>query len=176
MKKEAMTHKDAVKNALEQLGGRARLRYIYPLVIPEVTYKPGSDIKATIRRLLQTTPELFRPVEGMKGWWELVSFQEELAEKDKKIAELTSMHITKDGIIKGFSEFDNLMERVYVKQLMQLMFRGNAAWDNAYKEMREAGYFKEEKPQIILNSPQFEALYKITGNGAVNIGGTGNGK
>ena len=103
MKKEGkMTQKEAVKKALEELGGRARLRDIYPRVIPFVKYKPGSDIRATLRRLLQTTPEIFRRVEGMKGWWELVSYQQELAEKDKKIAELTKMHISKDEIIKAF--------------------------------------------------------------------------
>ena len=69
MKKQGeLTHKEAVKKALEELGGRARLKDIYPRVIPLVKYKPGSDIKATLRRLLQTTPEFFRPVEGMKGW------------------------------------------------------------------------------------------------------------
>ena len=87
MKKQGkVTHKEAVKQALEELGGRARLRNIYPLVIQRVTYKPGSDIEATIRRQLLTTPELFRPVEGRKGWWELVSYQEEVAVLKQRIA------------------------------------------------------------------------------------------
>ena len=165
-----MTHKEAVKKALEELGGRARLMDIYPRAIPYINYKSGSNIKATLRRLLQTTPELFRHVEGMKGWWELVSFQEELAEKDKKIAELTKSHITKDEIIRGFNDFDSLAERLFAKNIMQLMFRGNSAWENAYKEMKEANYFKEESPQIILNNPQFGSLYDINGNTEVKIG------
>ena len=170
MKKQGvLTHKEAVMKALEELGGRARLRDIYPRVIPLVKYKPGSDIKATLRRQLQTTPELFRPVEGMKGWWELVSYQEELAEKDKKIAELTNSNITKDGIINAFNSFDSLTERLYAKQLMQLMFHGNAAWESAYKEMKDAVYFKEESPQIIINNPQFGSLYEIKGNKEVKI-------
>lgn len=164
-----LTHKEAVRKALEELGGRARLRDIYPRVIPYIKYKPGSDIKATLRRLLQTTPELFRPVEGMKGWWELVSYQEELADKDKKIAELTNSNITKNGIINAFNSFDSLIERLYAKQLMQLMFHGNAAWESAYKEMKDAGYFKEESPQIIINNPQFGSLYEIKGNKEVKI-------
>jgi ribosomal protein L20A (L18A) len=49
---EKLTHKEAVKKVLEELGGRARLRDIYPRVIPLVKYKPGSDIRATLRRLL----------------------------------------------------------------------------------------------------------------------------
>ncbi len=83
-----MTQKEAVRKALEELGGRARLRDIYPRVITLVKYKPGSDIRATLRRLLQTTPELFRRVEGMTGWWELLSYQEELAALKKEIEEL----------------------------------------------------------------------------------------
>ncbi len=171
MKKQGeLTHKEAVKKALEELGGRARLRDIYPRVIPLVKYKPGSDIKATLRRLLQTTPELFRPVEGMKGWWELVSYRKELADKDKKIAELTNSNITKDGIINAFNGFDSLTERVYAKQMMQLMFHGNTAWENAYKDMKSAGYFKDIQPQIILNHPQFGSLYEVKGNKEVKIG------
>ena len=171
MKKQGeLTHKEAVKKALEELGGRARLKDIYPRVIPLVKYKPGSDIKATLRRLLQTTPELFRPVEGMKGWWELVSYRKELADKDKKIAELTNSNITKDGIIDAFNGFDSLTERVYAKQMMQLMFHGNTAWENAYKDMKSAGYFKDIQPQIILNHPQFGSLYEVKGNKEVKIG------
>lgn len=165
-----LTHKEAVKKALEELGGRARLKDIYPRVIPFVKYKPGSDIKATLRRLLQTTPDLFRPVEGVKGWWELVSYQNELADKDKKIAELTNSAITKDGIINAFNGFDSLMERIYAKQMMQLMFHGNTAWENAYKDMRAAGYFNDVQPQVILNNPQFGSLYEVKGNSEVNIG------
>lgn len=171
MKKQGeLTHKEAVKKALEELGGRARLRDIYPRVIPLVKYKHGSDIKATLRRLLQTTPELFRPVEGMKGWWELVSYQKELADKDNKIAELTNSNITKDGIIIAFNGFDSLMERLYAKQMMQLMFHGNTAWENAYKDMKSAGYFKDVQPQIILNNPKFGSLYEVKGNKEVKIG------
>lgn len=171
MKKQGeLTHKEAVKKALEELGGRARLRDIYPRVIPLVKYKPGSDIKATLRRLLQTTPKLFRPVEGMKGWWELVSYRKELADKDKKIAELTNSNITKDGIINAFNGFDSLTERIYAKQMMQLMFHGNTAWENAYKDMKSAGYFKDIQPQIILNHPQFGSLYEVKGNKEVKIG------
>ena len=164
-----MTHKEAAKKALEELGGRARLKDIYPRVIPYIKYKPGSDIKATLRRLLQTTPKLFRRVEGMTGWYELVSYQEQLAEKDKKINELMQMHISKDEIIKAFNNLDSLLERLFVKRTMELMFRGNNAWDSAYKEMRKNGCFKEPDPHIILNNPHFESLYEIKGNKVVKI-------
>lgn len=171
MKKQGkLTHKEAVKKALEELGGRARLGDIYPRAIPQVYYKPGSDIKATLRRLIQTTPELFRKVEGMKGWWELVSYQEELAEKDRRIAELTREQITKDEIVRGFSDLETLAERIYARNMMQLMFHEKSAWKDALKEMKKAGYFKEVQPPIVLDHPQFESLYEIKGNKNVTVG------
>lgn len=169
-KKDVLTHKEAVRRALEELGGRARLRDIYPRVIPHIVYKPGSDVKATLRRLLQTTPELFRHTEGKRGWWELVSFQEELAARDRKIEELNRLHITTEQIISGFNDYDTLIERIYAKQVMQMLFHGNAAWETAYKKMKKAGYFKDAQPQVILNNPQFRSLYEVTGNQEVKIG------
>ena len=167
---EKLTHKEAVKKVLEELGGRARLRDIYPRVIPLVKYKPGSDIRATLRRLLQTTPILFRHTEGRKGWWELVSYQEELAVRDRKIALLTKGQITKDVIIKAFDGCDNLVERTYAKQTMQILFGGLDVWEMAYKEMKKLGYFNDIQPQIILNNPQFGSLYEIKGSKEVIIG------
>ena len=169
-KQEKLTHKEAVKKVLEELGGRARLRDIYPRVIPLVKYKPGSDIKATLRRLLQTTPNFFRRTEGRKGWWELVSFQEELAVRDRKIALLTNGQITKEVIIRAFDSCDNLVERTYAKQTMQSLFGGLDVWETAYKEMKKLGYFKDVQPRIILNNPQFDSLYEVKGNQKVIIG------
>ncbi len=113
-----MTHKEAVLKALEILGGRAKLHDIYSYAIPLVKYKSGSDIKATLRRLLLTTPELFRPVEGMKGWWELVSFQEEIAKRDRRIAELEEKLATKDeeiAALKKIPKEDDFVTR-FVKE------------------------------------------------------------
>ena len=169
-KQEKLTHKEAVKKVLEELGGRARLRDIYPRVIPLVKYKPGSDIRATLRRLLQTTPNLFRHTEGRKGWWELVSYQEELAMRDSKMVQLTNGLITKDVIIKAFDGCDNLVERTYAKQTMQILFGGLDAWETAYKEMKKLGYFKDVQPHVILNNPHFDSLYEVKGNQKVIIG------
>lgn len=157
MKKQGeLTHKEAVKKALEELGGRARLKDIYPRVIPLVKYKPGSDIKATLRRLLQTTPELFCRTEGRKGWWELVSYQETLAERDRKIAELTQSQITKDVIIQAFNDCTNLVERTFAMQTMERLFGGIDVWKIACKEMKKAGYFNDPQPVITINKPQIE--------------------
>lgn len=151
-KHDYLTHKEAVKKALEELGGRAKLAYIYPRVIPYIKFKPGSDIKATLRRLLQTTPDLFRHTEGMKGWYELVSYQEELAEKDRVIAELMKSQVTKERIIEAFNDYDSFTERMFAKMLMIHMFRGLPAWESAYKELKKSGYFAQNDISINISN------------------------
>jgi hypothetical protein len=83
-----MTQKEAIIHVLEEFGGRANLKDVYPRVIKLAVFKKDSDKKATIRTTLQRHPELFRQSPGKKGSWELVSYQEEIASRDKRIKEL----------------------------------------------------------------------------------------
>lgn len=168
-KQSKITHKEAVRMALEELGGRARLRDIYPRVIPIIKYKPGSNIQATLRRQLQTTPKLFRRVKGMRGWYELVTYEKVLANRDKKFSKIATSQITEGVIIMAFDDLDTLVERLYAKHWMQIMFSGNEAWENAYKKMKRDGYFKEISPQLTINNPQFGSLYEVKDNDVVNI-------
>lgn len=92
-----MTQKAAIVKALDERGGRARLLDIYPRVIELATFKEDSDKEATIRATIQRHPELFRhSPDKPDGWWELISFQEEIAVRDNRIAELESLLATKD--------------------------------------------------------------------------------
>ena len=77
---------------------------------------------------------------------------------------MTKGQITKDVIIKAFDGCDNLVERTYAKQTMQILFGGLDVWEMAYKEMKKLGYFNDIQPQIILNNPQFGSLYERKGN------------
>lgn len=84
-----MTHVNALKHVLSELGGRAQLIKLYPRVIELISFKEGSDIQATLRTALQRNPKYFRRSEGKPdGWWELVSFQEDIAKRDYRIKEL----------------------------------------------------------------------------------------
>ena len=47
----------------------------------------GNTPESTIRCLLQRSKK-FRPTEGKRGWWELISYQEEITELKDKIANL----------------------------------------------------------------------------------------
>ena len=100
-----MTQKEAIIKALEEHGGRERLPVIYPRVIQLATFKPDSDKQATIRTTLQRHPECFRHSPGKPdGWWELVSFQEEIASRDNRIAELEALLIDRDKEISELKQ------------------------------------------------------------------------
>ena len=84
-----MTQREALKQALEKLGGRARLQDLYPLVLKVIKWKPDSNIEATLRTTLKRNPSDFRHSPGKpSGWWELTSFQEEIAEMKAEIQTL----------------------------------------------------------------------------------------
>lgn len=84
-----MTHKEAIKRTLEMLGGKAYLKQIYPVAIKLIGNNTRSaDIRATIRRELNSSPLVFKASLDEKGCWELISYQEEIAAKDDRIKEL----------------------------------------------------------------------------------------
>ena len=108
-----MTQKEAIIKALEEHGGRAKLVDIYPRVILLAKFKPDSDKQATIRTTLQRHPECFRSSTGKpKGWWELVSYQEELAELKNKVAELTETNKLIIAIPKEAEFIDKFLKEV----------------------------------------------------------------
>lgn len=84
-----MKQKEAIEKALQERGGRATLQDIYPLAMEYGDFSGSQKPKNTIRNCLQKSPKSFRPSPGMsKGWWELISFQEEIARRDQYIKEL----------------------------------------------------------------------------------------
>lgn len=99
---EIMTQKEAVVKALQKLGGRAHLRNIYVLASKFIGKNTNAQqVEANIRRIVNSTPSLFRHVEGMPdGWWELNTYQDELAQKQQEIAELKEQLAQKDEVIR----------------------------------------------------------------------------
>jgi hypothetical protein len=86
-----MKQKEAIEKALQELGGRATLQDIYPLAMEYGDFSGSQKPKNTIRNCLQKSPKSFRPSPGMpKGWWELVSYQEEIARLNQHIKKLKS--------------------------------------------------------------------------------------
>ena len=84
-----MTQIEAVVEALKKLGGQAELRYIYLIAIDLIGEHNSNNIRANIRRCLNSNPKLFYPLkERGDGWWGLVSYQNKLNEQDIRIMEL----------------------------------------------------------------------------------------
>lgn len=83
-----MTQVKALIQVLKELGGRAQLQEIYPRVIRLVTFKEGSDIEATLRTTMKRSKHFRHSPDKPKGWWELVSFQEEVADLKKENEDL----------------------------------------------------------------------------------------
>lgn len=94
-----MTQKDALEQALKELGGRAHLQDIYPVALKYITHKEGSKIYDSLRGCIHDKRR-FRRSPGMPtGWYELISFQEEIAN-------------LKQGIAKRDEEISSLKEKV----------------------------------------------------------------
>lgn len=81
-----MNQKEAIIQALQKLGGRAPLNEIYKYAYPLADFSGSQDWKATIRWYLQKCTDVFRSPK--RGWWELVSYQEEIATLKKENEEL----------------------------------------------------------------------------------------
>ena len=84
-----MTQREAIEKALQKLGGRAQLHDIYPLAIEIGDFSGSQNKEATIRNCLLMSPKSFRrSPDKPKGWWELISFQKEIAKREQRIKEL----------------------------------------------------------------------------------------
>ncbi len=104
-----MTQKEAIEQALQKLGGRATLREIYPLAIEIGDFSGSMNKEATIRNCLLTSPKSFRRSPGKpKGWWEVISYQEEVAKLKNRIAELEE----ENKRLKDIETADSFVERL----------------------------------------------------------------
>ena len=135
-----MSQKEAIIQALRKLGGRAPLNEIYKYAYPLADFSGSQDWKATIRWYLQKCTEDFRSPK--RGWWELVSYQEEVADLKKEIKELKEvikqlMAIPKEaGFIQKF-----------LQEVMNDYKRKRAEADPIRNIFRHMGY--EEAAEVL---------------------------
>lgn len=109
-----MTQKEAIIEALKRLGGKASLKEIYRFACQLADFSGSKDCKATIRWYLQKETDAFRS--SKRGWWELVSFQEEIASRDRRIKELEALLTRRD---KEIAELKKLpTEDCFVRRLV----------------------------------------------------------
>ena len=82
-----MTINEACIKVLTELGGKAPLKIICAKV-QEIVVLRGATPYNSICTELITHPKNFRRSPGQKGWWELTSYQEEIAKLKELVAGL----------------------------------------------------------------------------------------
>ena len=164
------------------LGGRAHTQQIYPIAIKLIGNNTKSqNIKATIRRELNSSPFAFKPTPGKEGYWELIEYQEEIAIRDKRIKELEeeNSHLkaikTEDAFIekmlketkKRFKHESERNKAVAVSQILAWAGREDAS------ENLDEWLEGKEKPFIAVNGDYVISKHVENEIDNVEAGGTG---
>ncbi len=130
-----MTQKEALEQALKDLGGRAHLQDIYPVALKYITHKEGSKIYDSLRGCIHDKRR-FRPSpDKPQGWYELLSYQEELAILKKENEELTESNRRLMSIPKE-AEF----VKKFLKEIMNEYKRKRAEADPIRNILRHMGH------------------------------------
>jgi hypothetical protein len=176
-KQKYMTQKEAIIKALEKLGGRAQLKDIYPLAIEIGDFSRSQNMKATIRNCLLTNPKDFRHSDGKPdGWWELTSFQEEIAEMKAEIKtlkeeneRLRAVPTEDDFVNKLVTDAENRYkyEKDMIKAIRTILYNLGRTEDAAKLDAWIEG--KEYKPMNI------EGDYVVTKNVGNEVNGVAKG-
>lgn len=124
-----MTQKEALEQALKDLGGRAPLKDIYPIALKYCTHKEGSKIKDALRSCIHRDRSKFIPSPGKPvGWWELTSFQEDVAQMKTHIQELEE----ENERLRKVPTEDDFVER-FINQVKTFLKRDKKSVDEIRK-------------------------------------------
>ena len=176
-----MTQKEALEQALKELGGRAHLQDIYPVALKYITHKEGSKIYDSLRGCIHDKRR-FRPSpDKPQGWYELLSYQEEIASRDKRIKELEEENAqlksikTEDAFVekmlketkKRFKHESERNKAVAVSQILAWAGREDAS------ENLDEWLEGKEKPFIAVNGDYVVSKHVENEIDNVKAGGTG---
>lgn len=148
-----MKQKEAIIEALTRLGGKGHLNDIYLFAYKLADFSGSKDWKATIRWYLQKETDSFRS--SKRGWWELISYQEDIAKRDRRIKELedeiTRLKAikTEDGFVKRLvRETKNLYkhEKEKIEVVRQILYKVGRA--DAEEELDAWIEGREYKPSV----------------------------
>lgn len=181
-----MTQREAIMKALQMLGGRAQLQEIYSLAIEMGDFSGSKDKKATIRNCLQTSPKYFRrSPDKPAGWWELLSYQEEIALRDLRIKELEE----ENERLKSIKTEDDFVRRMVhetkklykhekgkievVRQILYKVGRGDAEEElDAWIEGREYKSSVNVHGDLVLNKQVDNEVNAVAaGATGINVNG-----
>ena len=118
---------------LTELGGRAPLKLLCAKVQEIVVFKGATPYNSICTELINH-PKNFRRTEGKKGWWELVSYQEEIASRDKRIKELEE----DNARLKSVKTEDDFVAR-FVKKVKHNLKRDKKTVEEIRKLMDALG-------------------------------------
>lgn len=133
-----MTQRDAIIEALNRLGGKANLSDIYRFAYTLADFSGSKDWKATIRWHLQKETNTFRTTK--RGCWELVSYQEEIASRDRRIKELEE----ENARLKSVKTEDEFVAR-FVKKVKHNLKRDKKTVEEIRKLMDALGRSDADK-------------------------------
>lgn len=134
-----MTINEACIKVLTELGGRAPLKLLCAKVQEIVVFKGATPYNSICTELINH-PKNFRRTEGKKGWWELVSYQEEIASRDKRIKELEE----DNARLKSVKTEDDFVVR-FVKKVKHNLKRDKKTVEEIRKLMDALGRSDADK-------------------------------
>ena len=102
--------------------------------VQEIVVFKGATPYNSICTELINHPKNFRRTEGKKGWWELVSYQEEIASRDKRIKELEE----DNARLKSVKTEDDFVAR-FVKKVKHNLKRDKKTVEEIRKLMDALG-------------------------------------
>ena len=108
--------------------------------VQEIVVFKGATPYNSICTELINHPKNFRRTEGKKGWWELVSYQEEIASRDKRIKELEE----DNARLKSVKTEDDFVVR-FVKKVKHNLKRDKKTVEEIRKLMDALGRSDADK-------------------------------
>ncbi len=164
-----MSQIEAVVEALKKLGGKGELKYIYMIAIDLIGEHNSKNIRANIRRCLNSNPNLFYPLKDKgDGYWGLVSYQNELDKRDARIDELKA-EVKEHKSRPTLESFVKLL----LEATMNLFLVNREAADPIRQMLGVIGLKKEEAVLAawILNKkdPLAEAIKELAKNPRVQV-------
>lgn len=180
-----MTQEEAIIKALDDYGGKASNKQIYERAM-QYAHFGGTTPDATIRWWLQKS-KLIKASEGQRGVWELLSYQEEIAQlkneiknKENEIALLREQYSARTCVTLSQIEMEIMdcpdwtTASKRIDDINRSGILGETDWAKVAKKIQKA--FKAKQQQMLM--AQTEALKEVAARPSTQIGqlNMGNGK
>ena len=157
--------------------------------VQEIVVFKGATPYNSICTELINHPKNFRRTEGKKGWWELVSYQEEIASRDKRIKELEednarlkSVKTEDDFVARFVNKVKHNLKRdkktvEEIRKLMDALGRSDADKDlDDWLQGKDTKVIKQVTKKYIQKNINSQIFTGSITESEFNGGGLGNGR